>query len=174
LSELQARTTELTRSVDELALLGDVGRALGSTLDLETVLQTIVTRANQLAGTADCTIWEYDQGREAFHLRVSHYADAAGAALLPALGRVTTIRKGQGVTTQVVELRQPVQIHDIAIGRVRVGGRPVAQYVRDPVAHVDDVGINSSPTCSWGCRCRFANCSVGPARRSCRCGRREC
>src|SRR5262249_46586365 len=37
LSELQARTAELTRSVDELTALGDVGRVLSSTLDLETV-----------------------------------------------------------------------------------------------------------------------------------------
>jgi len=112
--ELQARTNELTRSVGELTALGDVSRALSSTLDLETVLQTIVTRANQLTGTAGCTIWEYDEPREEFRLRVSHYADEADAAVLEALGRVTTIRKGQGVTTQVMEQRQPVQIPDIA------------------------------------------------------------
>jgi len=114
LSELQARTAELTRSVDELTALSDVGRVLSSTLDLETVLQTIVIRANQLTGTAGCTIWEYDEAREEFQLRVSHYADAADAAVLQALGRMTTIRKGQGVTTQVIERRQPVQIRDIA------------------------------------------------------------
>jgi GAF domain-containing protein len=114
LSELQARTAELTRSVDELTALGEVSRALSSTLDLETVLQTIVTRAVQIAGTAGCTIWEYDEAREEFRLRVSHYADAGDAAVLEALGRVTTMRKGQGVTTQVVERRQPVQIRDIA------------------------------------------------------------
>src|SRR5437867_7065999 len=110
LGELRARTGELTRSVEELTALGDVSQALSSTLDLETVLQTIVIRANQLAGTAGCTIWEYDEPREEFRLRVSHYADAADAAVLQALGRVTTMRKGQGVTTQVVERRQPVQI----------------------------------------------------------------
>ena len=48
--ELEARTQDLTRSVGELRALGDVGRALSSTLDLDTVLQTIVTRASQLAG----------------------------------------------------------------------------------------------------------------------------
>jgi len=106
--------SELKRSVDELTALGEVGRALSSTLDLETVLQTIVTRANQLTGTAGCTIWEYDEAREEFRLRASHYADAADATVLQALGRVTTMRKGQGVTTHVVERRQPVQIRDIA------------------------------------------------------------
>jgi GAF domain-containing protein len=112
--ELQARTAELSHSVDELTALGDVSRAVSSTLDLETVLQTIVTRANQLAGTAGCAIWEYDEAREEFRLRVSHYADEGDAAILQAPDRVTTIPKGQGVTTRVVELRQPVQIPDIA------------------------------------------------------------
>ena len=115
LTELQTRTRELTRSVGELTALGDVGRTLSSTLDLETVLQTIVTRANTLAGTAGCTIWEYDDAHGQFHLRVSHYADERDAAILGAPHRVTTIRRGQGVTTQVVERRQPVQIADIAL-----------------------------------------------------------
>src|SRR5262249_14700430 len=113
LSELQSRTHDLTRSVGELTALGEVGRALNSTLDLETVLQTIVLRANELAGTAGCTIWEYDAAREEFRLRVSHYADERDAAVLEAAGRVTTIPKGQGVTAGVMEHRQPAQISDI-------------------------------------------------------------
>src|SRR4030095_3648081 len=40
LGELQAQTKALTRSVDRLTALGDVGRAVSSTLDLETVLTT--------------------------------------------------------------------------------------------------------------------------------------
>jgi GAF domain-containing protein len=104
---------ELKRSVDELTALGDVGRALSSTLNLEAVLQTIVTRATQLTETAGCVIWEYDRPREEFRLRVSHYADDTDAAILPAPGGVTTIPRGQGLTTQVMEERQAVQIPDI-------------------------------------------------------------
>src|SRR5215468_4957162 len=44
-TELQARTHELTRSVGQLTALGEVGRAVSSTLDLQTVLTTIVARA---------------------------------------------------------------------------------------------------------------------------------
>jgi GAF domain-containing protein len=50
-NELQARTAELGRSVEELKALGEVGTAVSSTLDLDTVLTTILTHANQLAGT---------------------------------------------------------------------------------------------------------------------------
>src|SRR5262249_35753884 len=45
LSELQARTTDLQRSVGQLTALGEVGQAVSSSLDLETVLTTIVSRA---------------------------------------------------------------------------------------------------------------------------------
>ena len=64
LDELQARTAQLTRSVQELQALGEVSQALSSTLDLETVLSTIVSRANQLAGTDSCTVYEYDERAE--------------------------------------------------------------------------------------------------------------
>jgi signal transduction histidine kinase len=113
LSELQRRTQELTRSVGELTALGEVGRVLSSTLNLETVLQTVVLRANELARTAGCTIWEYDTAHEEFRLRASHYADPDDAAILQALGRAATIRRGQGVTTRVVDRREAVQIADI-------------------------------------------------------------
>ncbi|MGH8513001.1 MAG: GAF domain-containing protein, partial [Gammaproteobacteria bacterium] len=46
--ELQARTGELARSVGELRALGEVGQAVSSTLDLQTVLSTIVGHAVQL------------------------------------------------------------------------------------------------------------------------------
>jgi GAF domain-containing protein len=49
-TELEARTLQLTQSVGELKALGEVGQAVSSTLDLETVLSTIVSRATQLAG----------------------------------------------------------------------------------------------------------------------------
>jgi GAF domain-containing protein len=54
--ELEARTGELTQSVEKLTALGEVSRAVSSTLDVETVLDTIVSRASQLAGAAGCSI----------------------------------------------------------------------------------------------------------------------
>ena len=40
--ELEARTSELAGSIGELKALGEVGQTVSSTLDLETVLGTIV------------------------------------------------------------------------------------------------------------------------------------
>jgi GAF domain-containing protein len=114
-SELQARTEDLTRSVGELTALGAVSRALSATLDLETVLNTIVTQANQLAGTDGCSIFEYDEAAEEFQLRASSYADPRDAAVLDPIGRATPIPKGQGLAGRAALLREPVHIPDIAV-----------------------------------------------------------
>src|SRR5262249_17389442 len=108
--ELEARTQDLTRSVGELRALGEVGRALSSTLDLDMVLQTIVTRASQLAGTDACSVFEYDEATEAFHLRATHNLDEA----VVALARRPPTRKGEGIQGRMALTRQPVQIPDIA------------------------------------------------------------
>ena len=109
--ELEARTRDLTRSVGELRALGDVGRALSSTLDLDTVLQTIVMRASQLAGTDACSVYEYDEATEAFHLRAIHNLDEE----VVALARRTPTRKGEGIQGRMAVTRQPVQIPDITV-----------------------------------------------------------
>jgi len=109
--ELQTRTRELARSVDELRALGEVGRAVSSTLDVETVLNTIVSRASQLAGADGCTIYEYDSDAEEFRLRAAHNADAGFVAAT----RAVPLRKGEGVMGRAVQMREPIQIPDIAV-----------------------------------------------------------
>jgi GAF domain-containing protein len=70
--ELEARTRELAQSVGELRALGEVGQAVSSTLDLQTVLSTIVRHAVQLSRTDGGVVYEYDEAAEEFHLRASH------------------------------------------------------------------------------------------------------
>src|SRR5207248_10511333 len=79
LSELRARTGELTRSVEQLTALGEVGRAVSSTLDLETVLTTIVSRAVQLSGLDGGVVFEYDEGAGEFVQRVATETSGAQA-----------------------------------------------------------------------------------------------
>jgi GAF domain-containing protein len=66
LGELQARTDELTRSVGELQALEEVLRAVNSSLDLDTVLATIISRAVQLSQADEGTIYEFDETEEVF------------------------------------------------------------------------------------------------------------
>jgi GAF domain-containing protein len=73
--ELDAQTNELTRSVGELKALGEVGQAVSSTLDLETVLTRIVSHAVQLSGTDGGAIYEYDESSEEFLLRATDHME---------------------------------------------------------------------------------------------------
>jgi two-component system, NtrC family, sensor kinase len=107
--ELQSRTRQLARSVEELQALGEVGRAVSSTLDVETVLSTIVSRANQLSGTDGGAIYEYDEAAEEFHLRATQNLDAELVEIL----RSTFIRRGEGVMGRLAETREPIQVPDI-------------------------------------------------------------
>jgi signal transduction histidine kinase len=108
--ELQARTNELTRSVDQLTALGEISQAVSSTLDVETVLQTIVSRASQLAGADGCAIYEYDDATETFHIRATHNLDPVLVETL----RASPLRKGEGTMGRAAETREPTQIADIA------------------------------------------------------------
>jgi two-component system, NtrC family, sensor kinase len=51
LDALRHRTDELGRSIEELRALGEVSQAVNSTLDLETVLSTIVAKAVHISRT---------------------------------------------------------------------------------------------------------------------------
>ncbi len=67
--EVQARTRELARSVEELQALGEVTQTVNSTLDLETALSTIVAKAVQLSGTEGGAIYVFDELEQQFRLR---------------------------------------------------------------------------------------------------------
>ena len=72
LSELHQRTDELGRSVSELRALGEVSQAVNSTLDLATVLSTIVSKAVQLSSTEAGAIYVFDEQQREFHLRATY------------------------------------------------------------------------------------------------------
>jgi signal transduction histidine kinase/HAMP domain-containing protein len=107
--ELQTRTRELARKVEELTALGEVSRAVSATLDLERVLDTIVSRARALAGGDGCSIYEYDEGAQ-FVLR----ATAGLEAELVEVARATPLGTEQGAVGQLAVTRAPVEIPDIA------------------------------------------------------------
>src|SRR5262249_52909206 len=118
--ELEARTAALTRSVGQLTALGEVGHAVSSTLDLQTVLTTIVVRAVQLSGLDGGVVFEYDEAAEEFAPR----AMTATSGVLAEARRTTLIHKGEGVVGRTAMTLEPVQMADIAMpgayeGRLR-------------------------------------------------------
>jgi GAF domain-containing protein len=107
--ELEARTRELARSVGELKALGEVGQAVSSTLELETVLTRIASHAVQLSGADGGAIYEYDETVQELHLRGSHQIEKE---LVEAL-RTNPIQLGWGAVGQAAVTRAPVQVTDV-------------------------------------------------------------
>ena len=110
-TELEARTAALSRSVDQLTALGEVGRAISSTLDLETVLTSIVSRAVELSGLDGGVVFEYEESAEEF---VHRAATETGGALSEAR-RSTRVRKGEGVVGRTAITLEPAQVPDITV-----------------------------------------------------------
>jgi signal transduction histidine kinase/putative methionine-R-sulfoxide reductase with GAF domain len=108
--ELEQRTRELARSVEELKALGEVGQAVSSTLDLQELLETVVAHADRLSGTDGGSIYEYDEATELFYLRATRAFDAELAEIL----RATPLKMGEGSVGRAAATRGPVQIPDIA------------------------------------------------------------
>jgi signal transduction histidine kinase len=110
-TELQARTAELTQSVEKLTALGEVSRAVSSSLDIETVLDTIVSRASQLAAADGGAIYEYDEATNEFHVRATYRFDPD----VVAASRAMPLRKGEGLMGRAAELHAPMQTPDISV-----------------------------------------------------------
>ena len=109
LDELRQRTDELGRSVGELRALGEVSQAVNSTLDLETVLSTIVAKAVQLSGTEAGAIYVFDDAQREFHLRATYGMDQE---LIDALTQ-QHIGLDEPNVAQALAQREPIQVADL-------------------------------------------------------------
>jgi GAF domain-containing protein len=107
--EVQARTRELSQSVEELSALGAVSQAINSTLDIEGVLTTIVAKAAQLSGTEAGTIYTFDESRQEFRLRATHGMDEAMIAAI----RDRRIGAGETAIGKAAAERASIQIPDV-------------------------------------------------------------
>jgi GAF domain-containing protein/anti-sigma regulatory factor (Ser/Thr protein kinase) len=107
--EVQARTRELSQSVGELQALGEVTEAVNSTLDLETVLSTIVAKAVQLSGTEAGAIYRYDEQAREFHLRATYGMDQG---LIDALTQRHIGLDDPNVASALAQ-REPTQVADL-------------------------------------------------------------
>jgi GAF domain-containing protein len=109
LDELRQRTNELGRSVEELRALGEVSQAVNSTLEHETALSTIVTKAVQLSGTDAGAIYVYDDGQRQFHLRATYGMDQE---LIDALTQ-RRIGLDEPNVVQALAQQEPIQVADL-------------------------------------------------------------
>src|SRR5262249_7732613 len=109
LDALRHRTDELGRSVGELRALGEVSQAVNSTLDLETVLSTIVAKAVELSGTEAGAIYGYDEQAREFRLRATYGMDQE---LIDALTQ-RHIDLDDPIIASIFAQREPTQVADL-------------------------------------------------------------
>ena len=109
ITSAQARTRELAQSVEELRALEQVTQAVNSSVDLETVLATIVAKATQLSGTEAGAIYVLDDAAQEFRLRSTYGLDDGIVAEL----KDSHIRIGQTAMSEAAARRVPIQVPDI-------------------------------------------------------------
>jgi signal transduction histidine kinase len=108
-NKVEQRTQELAQSVKELRALGEVTQAVNSTVDLETVLSTIVAKAAQLSNTEAGAIYVFDEVTEEFRLRATYGLESGAVAEI----RDQHIRLGETAIGKAALQRTPIQIPDI-------------------------------------------------------------
>jgi signal transduction histidine kinase/CheY-like chemotaxis protein len=108
-TEVEARTRELMRSVTELQVLNEVGQAVSSSLDLETVLSTVIARAVRLADADSGTLYQFVEADGVFDPRANFGVSAEMVETL----RDSRIGLGDGPVGMCALNRAPVQVADV-------------------------------------------------------------
>src|SRR4051794_38163822 len=103
--ELEARSAELAKKVEELEALREVGEAVSSSLDVDHVLSTIAMHAVALSGTDGGSIMEYSEHDRCFMVRSAYLTDAA-------------------VVDQLSSAR--IHLDETLVGRAALERRPIA------------------------------------------------
>jgi two-component system NtrC family sensor kinase len=107
--ELQARTQDLSQSLEETGALSEVIRAVSSSLDLREVLDTVARRGIALSGADGCGIFELGPGRKVFDVVVSQGLSREFVSAVQNL----SVGIDHGTISQATAAGQPVQIPDI-------------------------------------------------------------
>lgn len=107
---LAARGRELAAKIDQLEVLSEAADAVGSSLDLDEVLQRIVASAVRLTGTDGGSIMEYDAGSDTFQVRAAH---GSGPDLLRRL-REVVIRRDSSLVGRAATSHQSVSVPDLS------------------------------------------------------------
>jgi signal transduction histidine kinase/putative methionine-R-sulfoxide reductase with GAF domain len=123
-TELEERTQELTRSVEELRALGEVGQVVSGSLDIQSVLASIVSHAVELSHTDAGTIYEFDETAQVFVPQANY---GMTDELIETLRRTHIgIGTGESGIGQAAATRTAVQISDLE----SLSGYPLAFMVR--------------------------------------------
>jgi signal transduction histidine kinase/CheY-like chemotaxis protein len=107
---LDSRGKELESKVAQLDTLREVGDTVGSSLDLDEVLDRIVSNAVRLTATDGGSIMVFDESGDSFHVRAAY---GSSPDLLERLRAITIDRESTLVGRAALE-HQPLEVPDLA------------------------------------------------------------
>jgi signal transduction histidine kinase len=107
--KVDERTRDLAQSNSELKALEEIGRAVISSLDIEAVLTTIVTRAVELSRADAGAMYDFDANRRMFHLAKAHASDGDYREAVI----VDSIKLDESVLGLAAMQKQPISIPDV-------------------------------------------------------------
>ncbi len=110
---LEARTNELGAALEEARALGEIVQAIGSSLDLHRVLDTVIRHAVQRSRSDAGAIFEYRPATRTF-VAVSSYR--MGQAFLDRIA-ATPVDPTQGAVAKSIQDVKPWQIADVEAAR---------------------------------------------------------
>jgi signal transduction histidine kinase/ActR/RegA family two-component response regulator len=107
---LKSRGKELESKVAQLEALREVGEEVGLSLDLDEVLDRIVSNAVRLTRTDGGSIMEYDESDDSFHVRAAY---GSSSDLLEQLRAISIDRESTLVGRTALK-RRPLEVPDLA------------------------------------------------------------
>ena len=108
--KVEARTQELNRTVGELQVLSELVQTVNSSLDMQEVLEKIVSQAVKISGAQDGTIYVLDNEGQFLMPQANH---GVSEAMLMALHQSRATIASTTVGARCIQQRGPVQIPDI-------------------------------------------------------------
>jgi class 3 adenylate cyclase/HAMP domain-containing protein len=107
-TKVEERTRDLARSINELKVLEEVGRAVASSLDLEAVLPTVAARALEITHADAVLIYGYDAARRQFTLVEASGIDKS------AEGQHPTVDEGPNILSEAADKGEPIALPDLS------------------------------------------------------------
>jgi class 3 adenylate cyclase/HAMP domain-containing protein len=106
-TKVEERTRDLARSINELKVLEEVGRAVASSLDLNAVLPTVAARALEITHADAVLIYSYEAAKHQFNLTEAIGIDKS------AEGAHLSIDEGSSVLGEAASKGEPIAIPDL-------------------------------------------------------------
>ena len=107
-TKVEERTRDLARSINELKVLEEVGRAVASSLDLDAVLPTVAARALEITHADAVLIYGYDAAKRQFALVEASGIDKS------AEGRHLTVDEGSNILSEAAAKGEPIALADLS------------------------------------------------------------